>query len=184
MTGSSSTRRISLMSVSRILSRGHPGKQDADGGPRPFGALDLHEAPVLAHDAVHQRQAEPGALAWHLGGKKWVEDPIAEVVGDALAGIPDIDPREAVLHRGRHLHPIARFGSVARVGEQIDENLNELLAISADEQTVAAEVFAFDLAGLAAEANELHRLLDRARKLERRGRERRPRWKRLSSRVA
>src|SRR5258708_166893 len=81
MMGSSSTRRISLMRLPRILSRGYPRQEDAHRRARSLFALDLYEAPVLSDDAVHQREAQTCALARHLGGKERVEDAVAHVAG-------------------------------------------------------------------------------------------------------
>src|SRR5690606_29192011 len=81
MSGSSSTTRISAMHA--------PPRVDADLEPGGFGRLAGHRdrAAMQGHDALHDRQAQPGPLL--LGSEEGVEDFVHDVLGNAFAVVDD-----------------------------------------------------------------------------------------------
>src|ERR1700677_1975938 len=58
---------------------------DAEGGPAPYVAFQLHLAVVGANDALHDHQAEAGSL--FLGGVKRLENPVDLFLRDAASSI-------------------------------------------------------------------------------------------------
>src|SRR5262249_2808456 len=57
-------------------------------------ARAIDPALMLLDDAEDQRQAENGALARALGGEERLEDALAYVRGDAVAGVGDAEQHE------------------------------------------------------------------------------------------
>src|SRR5215831_7814064 len=107
MISSSSTMRIEpwrgmtaiylLCGTSQGLSG---GKREAQREPRalPHRAVAVDRAIVLAHDAVGDRQAEPGALANRLSREERIVDAREVFAGDARPGVGDFDDGLFVLH--------------------------------------------------------------------------------------
>ena len=86
-----------------------PREVDREAAPLPRCARNLDGTTVVAHDAVHQRQAEPGSLAEVLGGEEGIEDPIERGLVNPVSGVryfeAHIGPR---LYRVMSLHhPLA-----------------------------------------------------------------------------
>ena len=74
---------------------------DESGSPADLG-LEIDRSPVLIdHDRMGQRESLAGSSADLLGGEEEVEDPRADVLGDARAGVFHADFRVAASDRVR-----------------------------------------------------------------------------------
>ena len=69
-----------------------PRQEDVERGALIGFGIDIDEAAGLLDDAVHRRQAEPGALADFLGREERLENLVDDVGGDAGAGVGYVDP--------------------------------------------------------------------------------------------
>src|SRR6185437_16429434 len=116
-------------------------------------AVDENEAAGLLDDAIDRGEAEPGAAADFLGREEWLENPREIFLGDADAGIADLDqhilPRrhdlDAAPQRARdggvggpdRQHAAIRH-RVARIDGEIDDDLFDLALIDLDQAEIAA----------------------------------------------
>ncbi len=64
-----------------------PREVDREAAPLPRCARNLDGTIVIAHDAVYQRQAEPGPLAEVLGSEEGIEDPIERGLVNPVSGV-------------------------------------------------------------------------------------------------
>src|ERR1041385_267859 len=71
------------------------GEPDAEDGAFAGAALEVDAPAVGAHDALHDHQAEAGAL--FFGGKERFENPVDLVLGNATAGVGHRDPDAAAV---------------------------------------------------------------------------------------
>ena len=116
-------------------------------------AVDKDEAAGLLDDAVHGRQAEPGAGAELLGREERLEDAFEVFLRDADPGIGDLDQHVIAgrhdfgaapqRRRLRHIGGADRQRSaarhrVARVDGKVDDDLFELPLIDLGETEIAA----------------------------------------------
>ena len=88
------------------LCRAHIGNVNAERRAFADGAFDLDPALVLFDNAINRRQAQAGAFADFLGGKKRLKDALEIFRRNAAAGVRLADTNEA---------PDTRFGMVLNV---------------------------------------------------------------------
>jgi hypothetical protein len=119
-------------------SDGHGGQDDAEGRAAVGLALILEGTPVLFHDARGDRQAK--ARPPLFGGEKGVEQPLADLGGDALAGVGHFEDDDLGFVLGER-QPIASRpqGDRAIVADalggilhQIDQDLLDLAQVGPD----------------------------------------------------
>ena len=119
---------------------------DAEHGAASHRAVAEDEPARLLDEAIHHRQAEPGALADLLGGEEGLEDLVDDLLRDTCAGILDLD-QHIVRHRhlalaggldlaGRHVARADRQLATVRHGvtgvhRQVDDDLLELGQVGA-----------------------------------------------------
>src|SRR5690606_31303745 len=104
--------------------------------------VDAQLTAVIDRDAVADREPEPGPLVAALGREEGIEDPRAEVLGDPSRPIGDADPypsptRAQVFARSNRdvlgvLDPLMLVERVASVGDQVHDDLLDLLGPAAD----------------------------------------------------
>src|ERR1700704_1368592 len=98
---------------------------EASAAARP--AMDLDGATMLLNDTVCDRQAEARPFARSLGGEERIVDSVDMLGIDAVPAVEHVDLHTAVvIVRGLHFQHAARSHRVARVDEQIQENLLQL----------------------------------------------------------
>ena len=116
-------------------------------------ALAEDIAARLLDDAVDHRQAEAGALADLLGGEERLENLRAHVGRDAVSVVLDFD-QHIIGRSDRHLLQAAAFGGgkvaraqrdpaalahrVARVDDEVDDHLLELVEVGLHQPEIAA----------------------------------------------
>ena len=86
---------------------------DLECGALAGETVDKHEPAGLLDDAVDHREAEPGAGARLLGRKERVEDAREVVLGDADAGVGDLD--DDIIPGRHHLRPAPQIGRLMAV---------------------------------------------------------------------
>src|SRR5437899_1655624 len=93
---------------------------------------DRDRAAVLLDDPIGDGQAQSRAFPNLLGGEKWIEDPPLEPGPNPVPRIGECDLHRSVADRARNANRLAwRVGhSVARVRQQVDEDLLQLNWIS------------------------------------------------------
>src|SRR5713101_5006386 len=124
--------------------------------------LDVHPTRVFANDAVGERQPQPCSLAGLLGSEEGLEDSMANRLGHPGAMVGDRQSDSPAFQQlGIHHHDVPWMRSIASIGQQIDEHLNQLRAISFDLQARSAAVLAPDVLGFPPQLNERDRLRDR-----------------------
>jgi hypothetical protein len=115
--------------------------RDRDGEGRPFPdlGLDVDQAPVLLHRGIADPEAQAGADALRLGGKERVEDPSADRLGDAGAGVGDgerhLISRGMVPGRDRDLP--AGADRLDRVHQDVQQDLVELAGVAPERRKLA-----------------------------------------------
>src|SRR2546430_4671464 len=91
---------------------------------------------MLLYDSVADRQAEPRALACSLRRKEWVVDFLDVFAADAGACVLHDDFNFRV-HRVRHDAQFTAFRHcIARIDEEIEENLLELPGITKSRRAI------------------------------------------------
>src|SRR5918993_3937952 len=121
------------------------GERDAEGGAATGRALDGDVAGVLLHDAVGDGEAEAGAAPDALGREERVVEA-GDVLGrDADAGVDDLDGDGAVgaaaaLGGRAERDATARGDGVARVQQQVREDLLELARVAEDGRQFVREL--------------------------------------------
>ena len=95
--------------------------------PCPTRALAVDRALVLAHDAVGDRQAEAGALADRLGREERIVDARQVLARNARPGVADFGHDSPVFDARADRQPAALRHRVARVQEQVQEHLLQLV---------------------------------------------------------
>src|SRR5215831_16911629 len=126
-----------------LLGRRAGHDRELDHEPRAGSAgLDRDRAAVLLDDAVGDREAEAGSRSDLLRREERVEDALLELPRDPGPAVGEVDPDQLAFSARRDLDRLgARIGEgVARVGEQVDEDLLELDRVAEHDQLVAAEV--------------------------------------------
>ena len=78
--------------LDRGLAVAASGEIDKEGGAVSYGAFHADEAAVFGDDLVGDGQAE--ARAFVLGGEERVEDVVETFLGNADAGVPNLDLSE------------------------------------------------------------------------------------------
>src|SRR5205085_8718079 len=126
-------------------------------------AVDGDVASVLLEDAVGDREPEAGPGPDLLRGEERVENPLLNVTRDPRAAVGEGDPDPLLVTARRDPDRLAlRIGErVARVRQQVDEDLLELDRVGEHEQLVGTEL-ELDLDTAQAELllHELQRALD------------------------
>src|SRR5438105_1703054 len=89
-------------------------------------ALDLDPTTVLLHDAMADREPEPGALALRLGREERIENPIELRFHDAGAVVGDGNPDELAIARRRNADRASTRDRIAGIGEEVHEDLVQL----------------------------------------------------------
>src|ERR1051326_6726900 len=77
----------------------HHGQRDAERRATEIAPGDVDMAAMLLDDVANDRQAEAGALAVELGRVERLEDFLAVTLGDAGAGVGDLDQDAGVAIR-------------------------------------------------------------------------------------
>ena len=129
------------------------GQEDRKNRPLAERARTENIAAGLFYNAIHHGEAETGALSDVLGGKKRFEDFVFYFRRDAMSEILDLDC-DIIGWNQRCLIETGAFGRhdiagpqddlaalrhrVARIDDQIDEDMLELVDIGLDEPEVAA----------------------------------------------
>ena len=86
---------------------------------------------VLFNYTVADGQAQSSAAPAGLGGEKGIEDPMDVIARNARAGVSDFDFDAAIVGGGAHFQHAATGHGIARIQEQIQEYLLELVRGSA-----------------------------------------------------
>src|SRR5690606_13350841 len=97
------------------------------------------------HDAVGDRQPQPGAAADRLAGVERIEDARQYVGGNAAAAVGDADPGLAVLGAGGDDDGAAVLDRLAGVDQQVHEHLVDLRQMAFDRRQLAVELLDPDL---------------------------------------
>lgn len=95
---------------------------------------DLDAAAVLADDAPANGEAQAGAVADRLGGEEGIEDVVQVLLGDAGAGVGNLQPHRLFFRCRAHAEDAsAHLGQrMASIGEEVDEDLLEAVALARD----------------------------------------------------
>ena len=130
-----------------------PRQEDAERGALAGLGIHVDKAAGLLDDAIHRREAKPGALADFLGREERLEDLVDDIGRNAGAGIGDVDPhiirrRHALVGQlrgfirrdvgGLHRQLAAVGHRVAGVDREIDDHLLELRDVDLDRPEIAA----------------------------------------------
>jgi sodium-dependent dicarboxylate transporter 2/3/5 len=144
--------RRGLVTRADLGGRFNLGQEDLEGGAAARHAADRDRAAVLAHHAVHHREAEPGALAGLLRGEKRFKDAGLGRRVHAHAGVHH--PQDRVRSGGQRLRPIGGLEPdvggldaerapsrhrVACVHREIEQHLLELARVGVDASGAGAE---------------------------------------------
>src|SRR3954463_13477540 len=83
----------------RLRQTARVGERQADGEPRALAdmAVARDRAAVLLHDAVGNREPQPGALADFLGREERIVDPRQLLRGNAGARVADLHDRAVLV---------------------------------------------------------------------------------------
>ena len=92
---------------------------------------------MLLDDVEHDGQAEPGPLV--LRREERLEDLVRGLAGHARAGVRDADPDRGVLLVGADRQFAGSRHRVDGVGEEVEEDLLELLGVDADDDLLRDE---------------------------------------------
>src|SRR6266849_7859344 len=120
ISASSSTTRMAPLDMDLFS---EDGELETEGSAFAGRGAHIDLSGVLLDDAVADRKSQPGAAAGRLGGKERIENADQVFAGDAHPGIGDLNLDVAVLRRRAHLEHSARRHGVARVHEQVQEDL-------------------------------------------------------------
>ena len=100
------------------------------------GAVRRHLPVVHAHDALHEREADPEAalraVRRAVGLREQVEHVRQQLRVDAAAVVAHLRPRLAAVDRDREHDAPARRRVLGRVVEQVDEHLDQPRAVALD----------------------------------------------------
>src|SRR5580658_9592987 len=99
------------------------GKFQAEGSTFAWSGAYVDFAGVLFNDAVAHRKTQPGAPSGGLGCKEWIENTVEVLWRNPRARVSHFDFHGAVLRSGAHLEQATLRHGVARVHEEIQENL-------------------------------------------------------------
>src|SRR5579862_4956013 len=93
-------------------------------------ALDLDGPAVFAHDAISHRKPQSRSLASALGSEERIIDALQVLGCDALPIVTYIDACKPIRVPGLDGEPPPLFHGVARIQEEVQENLLQLAGIS------------------------------------------------------
>src|SRR5208283_1710637 len=135
-----SCSRLSRISVSSSITRMEPladihsfpncGKFQPEGRSATHHAVHLDRSGMLPDDAVGHGEAQARASTGSLGGKKRIENLVEVIGGDAHAVVGDFHVHGGILRlRGNGQFTAAGHG-IARVHDQVHEDLLEFSGIS------------------------------------------------------
>src|SRR5256885_13619605 len=117
------------------------GEMDVDVRSRSGPGAESDFSSMLVDYSVADGQAQARAAAVRLGGEKRVENAMNVFPGDARAGVGNFHFDAAVVRGGAHLqHAAARHG-VARIQEEIQKNLLQLIGRAAHGGERIAQLF-------------------------------------------
>src|SRR5690606_654782 len=131
---SSTTRIFMAVGAGREAAR-RAGQEHPEPGAPAGLAVHLDPAAVLRHDAVADRQPQPGAPPRRLGGEERLEDLGQFRPGDADTGVLDLDLHLVGVHgprQGAHGQRPAVLHGVERVQHDRHEHLDQLLGVGMD----------------------------------------------------
>src|SRR5215211_2639648 len=139
---------LTAISVLAALGQGQPDDEAGVAGLRFDGQV---AAVPPDHDPVGDVQAEPGALADRLGGEERFEDALAQLFGDARAGVANLEPHPVAVHGGAYGERAVTVHGLDGVVDQIGPYLVQLAGVDGDLRQRRIEVLddldAFELAG-------------------------------------
>src|SRR6185437_13542066 len=141
MISSSSTTRIvpwrevaiPLLRPRRALGHHRRRQHQREAGALSNRAVASDHPVVLVDDPVGDRQAEAGAAADRLGGEERIVDARQLLWRDPRSGVGNLGDRLAVDNARRHRQPAALRHRVARVEEQVEKHLLQLVLDAADD---------------------------------------------------
>src|SRR5262245_28173399 len=110
--------------------RGSEREPDAEFGAGAQLGAHLDPARVLFDDPERDREPEPGADADRLGGEERIEDPLDVLGRDAVAVVAEAQQDAAALQLAVHADVTAVADRLARVDEEVEEQLLEALRLA------------------------------------------------------
>ena len=137
----------------RLSAPSATGSHSSTVVPTPRLAVIAHRAARLRGQAVHHREAEPGALAGALGGEERLGRALQRRLVHAGAGVADGDAdiiarlparahlpgRDALAMRGDRQLPAMRH-RIARIEREVEQRQFELVRIDPDRRQIGREV--------------------------------------------
>src|SRR5882757_3233719 len=105
----------------------HRGEFDVEGCALAGRGANINFSSVLFDDAITDRKPQAGAAPAGFGGEKWIENPMDVLAWNTRASVDDFDFHAAVMRGSAHFQHSAAGHGVARVQEQIQKYLLELV---------------------------------------------------------
>src|SRR3990167_1228501 len=111
-------------------------------------AVDYYLSIMLFHDGIDQREAEPRAFAWVLGGEERFEQAVDDRLGNATAFIFHDQVDGVFRGFGSDADRGAGWRGIPGVGQQVDQHLGETLRVAVNPVIGVAQIeeFHFDAA--------------------------------------
>src|SRR5579859_5424324 len=141
ISASSSITSIEPLGMNRFP---HGREFNVEGCAAPGGRAHVDFAGMFFDDPVAHGQAEAGAAATGLGGEKRVEYFMDVVAGYPVACVRHFDFHTAVVGAGADFQDSAHRHGVARVQEEVQENLLQLVGGAAHGRQPVSEML-YDL---------------------------------------
>src|ERR1700691_739158 len=134
--------------IYRLFGGGQAGGLSACPGPRqpklepgtPPAAGDLDGTLVLLDDPVGHSQAHAGAFAHPFSGEARIVAALDMLGRDTVAGVGNIHARAGFLGPSSHREHAPAIHGIARVEEQIQENLLQLARVAVHGRQAAGEI--------------------------------------------
>lgn len=102
--------------------------------------LNRQRAPMLTDDPLTDSQTQPCPFAFRFGGEKGIHYFRQILRGDAYARINDLDNDMARRARNAYGQGSALRHGVAGIGEQVQKQLSQLLAVASNHRHVGCEL--------------------------------------------
>src|SRR5579863_5198955 len=81
--------------AARLACRFRPGKFDLETGAAAGTGEHFNGTAVFLYDAVAHREPQACPFPCRFGGEKRIVDPVQMLLGDAVPGVDDLDPRRS-----------------------------------------------------------------------------------------
>ena len=105
---------------------------NAETGPLAYAALHGYLSSEFLNDTPADKEPEAGAFSRTLGGKKGLEDSVEVFPWDAPAGIANRDSHLLLLAPKNDRDGPSWLGGMNGIGDEIDQDLSELIGIAID----------------------------------------------------